>query len=567
MNSPIKVLDQKTINLIAAGEIIERPASIVKELIENSLDAKTSSITIEIHGSGQPFIMVSDDGQGMSKDDLTLALERHATSKINSANDLFDIKTFGFRGEALPSIAGVSKLQITSKKRDEKLNGVELCAEGGSIISIEDKGAPSGTTVVVKDVFYNLPARRKYLKKDITEFSHVYNLVEKFIIANPDVKFKLLHNGKEMISSLGNSNMLDVLVTVFGRKIKDDILNFELNRGLISVKGYVGQPQITYPNRSKEIIFVNGRFVYAGLLARTIEEEYRGLIPSGRFPLAIVFVDIDPKQIDVNVHPTKKEIRFEKVNHVLSILRDAVRSRLKNSEKSVSMVENNIFQGDITSCEMKDKKIEEIYRDEELKPVFEYMTITNADQYPLFQHKNTYLVTIWDSNLVIIDQHVAHERILYERLSEVDPKGAKSQQLLLPLNLEVSSLEKKIILDIKEEIEKLGYIIEEFGHNSFVVRGVPPGLYEQDHVALLRDLIEEFKDSKDKKNIEEIKEKILVTISCKAAVKAGKKLSIEEMRKLISNLKHSKHPQTCPHGRPIIIKFSEEAIQKLFKRR
>lgn len=572
MNSKIKILDESTINLIAAGEVIDRPASIVKELIENSLDAGSKNIVVEILGSGQQYVKVSDDGYGMTKDDLLLAVERHATSKIDNSSDLFNIKTYGFRGEALPSIAGISKLNISTKQSNENITGVNIIIEGGNIIGIEEKGVPNGTTITVKDVFYNLPVRKKYVKKEITEFSHIYNVVEKYIIARPDVKFKLVHNESEIISSLGNGRLYDALILLYGVILKDKLIELEKESNSISVKGYIGNPQISYLNRTKESVFVNGRHVYAPVITRAIEEGYKNIIPNGRYPFAVVFIDIDPRKIDVNVHPAKKEIRFEKINEVLSIVKNAIKNAMEESGIEIandSYVDSS--QKDIASFKDGDF-VEKLWTSDELKSDFEFMSLNNTEMInyenePCFQYKDTYLVTIIEDQLVVIDQHTAHERILYERLSESDVEKVHCQELLLPLNITVSPIEKKIVLDLKEELGKLGYLIEEFGNNEFIIRSVPAEIYEKDHANILKDLIEEFKEDKSMKNYESIREKILITISCKSAVKAGYSLKYGEMIKLIIDLKNTKNPYTCPHGRPIIYKITEDTLQKIFKRR
>ena len=542
---PIKILSKDLINKIAAGEVVERPASVVKELVENSIDAQATHITIEIQDAGKKLIKVIDDGVGLTNEECTLALERHSTSKISSQDDLFNIKTLGFRGEALPSIASVSKLKIGPNPSGK------------------------GITIEVKELFQNIPARLKFLKSKFTEASHISNLISKFILSNPGVAFKFIQDGKEAISSSGSGDLKDALVAVYGVDIARNLLEVKSD----SIYGYISRPDISRVARDYESFFVNGRYVRNILLSRSVEQAYRTLIPSDRYPIAVLFISIDPKEVDVNVHPTKREVRFLKTNEVL----EAVSSSVRNVLSSIMEVRGKDF-GMEAGIEVGSGKLEKIVDDQ--LPISnihtgilaqnltsnirgsEFIVSDIQPLIPVYQHKETYIVATDGVDLVLIDQHAAHERVLYDKLCAKESDALKMQSLLIPENMIFSHAEAQIIEEKLDYLKSLGFEIESFGKDNFLLRSTPSILTGTAPKEVLLDLIPELSSP-----LEQKQERILKFMACHGAVKAGDKLSREEMDHLIRDLYKTQNPLTCPHGRPTMIKFSQADLEKLFLRK
>jgi DNA mismatch repair protein MutL len=544
----IKILPEELINKIAAGEVIERPASVVKELVENSLDAGASQISVEIQDAGKRSITVADNGSGMTPDEIELSLQRHSTSKIATADDLFAINTLGFRGEALPSIAGVSQL------------------------TMEPNQSGSGLTVAVKTLFYNTPARKKFLKSPATELGHIGDIIAKYALARPAVAFRLNADGKTLLNSPGTGKLLDAVLAVYGPELARELVEVDHPFAGGRVNGLISRPTISRLDKNYETFFVNGRYIKNFLLNRALEEAYRTLIPSNRYPVAILFVEIDPRQVDVNVHPTKREVKFADNSLVMQAVRDAVRGALEVS---------NIGKGEEAREEIRGEMVEMGRADQlpisnissgflALQPNtgIDQAEITITDTQPLtpiYQLMPTYIVATDGKELVLIDQHAAHERILYDQLSGKKGPGS-SQLLLVPETIELSVGETMALLSNLDNLKGIGFEIAEFGGNSFIVRAVPAVSAKVPVKQLLLDIVTELLEAGSSSQLEVKKENIRKLVACHSAIKAGDKLAAQEMAQLIRDLYATENPQTCPHGRPTLIRFTLEELSKRFGR-
>jgi DNA mismatch repair protein MutL len=563
----IIVLDENLISKIAAGEVIERPASVVKELVENSIDAGAKKISIEVKDGGKRSIKVVDDGSGMGPDDARLAIERHATSKLKSAEDLFSIRTLGFRGEALPSIAGISKFELITS--DGGSNGTKVIIDGGKAKPVESSGSPAGTSVTVEDLFFNTPARMKFQKGKTTEISHISDIVSKFILSNPQISFDLKSDGKKILSSIGSGNLLEAIASVYGTDMAKAMLEVRDERseiGNVKIHGYVSQPVITKSDRYGESFFVNGRFVRNMLLSRALENAYRTLIPGDKYPIAVIFVDIDPKEIDVNVHPTKREVKFAKPDVAMNAITLAVSSALGEVTASSGsrpydqhqFINRNEWKPEMISIlgELPSAKFQE--------PSNIQLSRTNDQNGTLIQLNLTYILSIQDEDLVIIDQHAAHERIMYEKFKNKTVGG--TQNLLVPKTIEMEPREFELISGNLAEVFDLGFEIEVFGKNTVNVRGVPAALGAHNIDASISEILSELSSSFSIKSIDERREAVWKMMACKAAVKARDRLSYDEMSALLKELYNTSNPTTCPHGRPTLVRISRSSMEKMFGR-
>ncbi|OGC25649.1 hypothetical protein A2291_04465 [candidate division WOR-1 bacterium RIFOXYB2_FULL_42_35] len=582
MQSQIKILPEDLINKIAAGEVIERPASVVKELVENAIDAKATKISVEIQSAGRKLIRVSDNGQGMTKDEVKLAIERHSTSKINKLDDLFNIQSLGFRGEALPSIASVSRLEIRSGVRGEDAGmevGTEMLVEGGKVEKLEEAGCPVGTTVSVKDLFFNTPARKKFLKSPATEMGHIGDIVTKYALVNPQIAFSLVSDGKPLFSSAGTGKLLDTIVSVYGAELAKGLI--EINYS--NVRGYVNKPNISRIGRDYMSFFVNGRYVKNFLLNRALEDAYRTLIPNNRHPIAVLFLEVNPKEVDVNVHPSKREVKFLKTNEAMEAVRSAAKTALSKildnqgiggSEREDQNTRSSEYQTGKQSWEpgMADVLFppEEVFPADNSQLVTHNlveMEVTSIQPYfPIYQFKNTYIIATDGEELVLIDQHAAQERIIYDQLSSTVASEPGSQVRLLPETIELDTKATIILQENLGYLKSLGFDLEEFGANSYLMRSVPASAVKSSAKQLVMDIIAELQSLGKSAQLETKQENIRKTIACKAAVKAGDKLSRAEMSGLIRDLYSTQNPLTCPHGRPTIIKITEDELKKHFKR-
>jgi len=579
----VKELDAHLINKIAAGEVIERPASVVKELIENSLDAGSTLIEITVEGGGITRIAISDDGEGMTKEDLLLAVKRHTTSKIHKEEDLGNIKTLGFRGEALASIVEVSKTTITTKS-DEAPEGTRLEIEGGQIKKIQAAGRARGTTVDVKELFFNTPARRKFLKKESTELYHIDRVLKRFVLSHPHVHFRLFHDTKKIIDSPSSTNVQEKILDLYGAELAKQLLEIRSESNLIKVKGFVSRSDATRADRSEQLIFINHRFVKDGALNYAIAKAYEGVFKD-RHPIVFLFIEIDPQMVDVNVHPQKLEVRFANLSLVQGAVKKAISDALM-SQHAVPHLEKAAPQK--TTQELKYKERRRMYYGEsrELDLKQEIIAAQQAkaaafdslqveESYKIIgQIHNTYIVVQTLDGLELIDQHVAHERVLYEQLlTQITASKVPKQRLLIPITLELPP-DKAQLLEkhLKLLDEKLGIGLEHFGGGSFILRDWPQLMSEDLSKQALKDAVDKLLETLEHEEagavpVEQLAKKLAARVACEAAVVKNTPLTPEEMAGLVKQLKSAQNPVSCPHGRPIILKYSLEELERKFGRR
>lgn len=670
----IVLLDDLTINQIAAGEVIERPANVVKEMVENSIDAGATSINVEIENGGISLIRITDNGKGIAPDDVEIAFERHATSKIRSAKDLIKVSTMGFRGEALASIAAIAKVELVTKTKDSDV-GTRIVVEGGDIILKEECGAPDGTTITVRELFYNTPVRYKFLKKDFTEGGYIETAMERIALINPNISFRLMSNKKQVLQTSGNGDIQTVVFNVFGKDISQNLVDISFDYEGIEVSGVAGKPEIARSNRSNQLFYVNGRFIKDRTLSAATEEAYRTLVPQGKFGFCIVNIKMNPEMVDVNVHPAKLEVRFVEEGKVFKAVYHAVRNALlgndlvadssaddKPIERENVPVANTsvkkglfeIFRGGkaekipekieenknlrTMDIEVSEKKNDESFiskmmtKENQVESLKTYVEISNdnADksisnestvsgltenvivsertvnydftknseiemseevpekkkQIEMFYEQdfiekvelpeykvlgvafNTYILLQLDNDIYILDQHAAHERVLYEKVKQNFYKngGKEVQMLLLPDILDLPKKDMRLVHDNLKLFEQSGFDIEEFGDTTIKINGVPVICYEMDTKDLFLDILDGL-DITNRTNKQDIEEKFISTVACKAAVKANMYLDEREIRGLLDELLLLENPFTCPHGRPTAIRITKTEIEKKFGRR
>lgn len=687
----IVLLDELTINKIAAGEVIERPASVVKELVENSIDAGATNITVEIQNGGISKIRIIDNGSGMSKDDLEFAFERHATSKIRKAADLENVKSMGFRGEALASIAAIAHVELVSKTEDDNI-GHKIVVEGGKILEIEDSASQKGTTITVSNLFFNTPVRYKFLKKDFTEAGYIEDAVTRIAIANPNIAIKLINGNKTIIQTNGNGDLKTVIYTIYGKEIAEGLLKVNYEYEGIKVTGAIGKPEIARNNRSYQMFFVNKRYIKDKTLSAGVEQAFKGLIPIGKYGVVVLNIEIEPNKIDVNVHPTKLEIRFQEEQKVFKAIYHSVKDtllkgdlvkevkrepvveeqKLEVNQEPVKLEENQIkteqvvepkvetedikksgFMGlfkkkekdadefienystntlqeilaqksagqpeevEIPTQEQKNKmedmiekqkelenpkveeptskdfdemyvktfgKLPETQKIEENSNKIDVKTLKEVENISVFEEKenyntipkykfigslfSTYLVIEMKDEIYIIDQHAAHERVMYEKVKKnfYNNMEKDSQIMLLPDIIELSHKERAIVKENTDLFKKAGFIIEEFGDNTIRLIGVPSLCMDLDTKELFLEILDEI-DTVAITAKQEKEDKFISTIACKAAVKANMKLTNEEVDTLMRQLLVLPNPFTCPHGRPTAIKMTRYDIERKFNRK
>lgn len=673
----IKVLDQITIDKIAAGEVIERPASIVKELTENAIDAGADSVTVEIEDGGITLIRISDNGSGIEREDIHNAFLRHSTSKIESVDDLMHISSLGFRGEALSSIAAVTKVELITKPKEDTF-GTRYVIEGGKEISMEDTGAPDGTTFLVRQLFYNVPARRKFLKTPMTEAGHVQDLLTRLALSHPEVAIRFVNNGQEKLRTSGSGKLKEVIYSIYGRETAANILELDYEKNGIGIRGFIGKPIITRGNRNYENIFVNGRYVKSAVISKAAEDAYKDFMMQHKFPFFVLHFLVDGETVDVNVHPTKMELRFQKQQAVYDAVFEAIHRRLLDQElipqvtlpepkqpekakeqspspfllkpksgsgQSAAPVSGPVSLPDTDSTASEDTantrihssvqspvqssaKAEPETKDEDYfirkmrERVMSYHNrsssaeitgksvifrsgdqrqedrIKNAakengnytveqkapKQLDLFEENllkreiraeyrligqvfDTYWLVQFHDNLYIIDQHAAHERVLYERtLKEMKTREFTSQYLSPPIILNLSMQEAEVLNTHKDRFAQLGFEIEEFGGEAYAVRAVPANLFGIAKKELLLEMLDALSDGLNTSMTPELIDEKVASMSCKAAVKGNNRLSAREVDALIGELLLLDNPYHCPHGRPTIIAMSKRELEKKFKR-
>ena len=631
----INLLDVEVSNKIAAGEVVERPASVVKELVENSIDAGAKRISVEIKNGGNTYIKITDDGSGMEREDAVVAFLRHATSKIKSEADLDAIYTLGFRGEALSSIGAVSKVDLYTKRAEDMIGTHTVC-EGGEIISDDDAGVPNGTSFVVQNLFYNVPARMKFLKKDTTEAGYITDIMTRFILAHPEISFKLISNGKEVLYSSGDGKIINCIYSVYGKDYATAMLEVNYNTEFVKVSGMTGKGSAARPNRNYQSYFVNSRYIKSPMITRAVEEAYKNQIMTGKFPVAVLNIEINPSLIDINVHPTKLEVKFSNESEVYKAVYHAVEDALyritdipeivkkpvveKREERTSNFVRDTVLpnaQAEIkiplepkrepipTKVVVKQPKffenavyektiegpkepvkivVPELVREikAQEKPIIETEVKaegkpTIQETTPVTEEKNiefklvgqvfdTYIIIERDNEMLMIDQHAAHERLNYEKLKqEAERKKVYSQGLAIGVVAQLSANELAVFSENEEFIKSLGFEAEPYGNNSVIIRSVPVAAANEDICDLFVEIITQLGENK-KEIISHKRERLLYTIACKAAIKANWKISEAEQRELAKKVLMLDGINTCPHGRPIMISMSKEEIEKNFKR-
>ena len=570
----IRVLAPDVAGKIAAGEVAERPSLVVKELIENSLDAGAAQITVEVAGGGSELIRVTDDGCGIPAAEVELAFQRHATSKITSANDLDDVRTLGFRGEALPSIAAVARVSLVTRPAGADV-GRRVDLKGGKVVKDAAIGCPQGTSLTVEGLFHDLPARRKFLKSPAAETSRVSDMVSRFVLAYPEVRFRLLVNGRRSISSPGNGSLLDALVSVYGAETAGSLLAVDSGgpKDGYAVQGYVSAPSHHRANRSYMTFLVNRRWIQSGLLAFALSESYQGFLPRGRHPLAVINLTVRPADVDVNVHPAKREVRFRREDVVFPALQRAVRGALvATSPVPEVRIAPEPWPGDGVNRTWRPgggQAVGHAGAEMALELGGPRAPATPAEAAAalriLGQVRSTYLVAEGADGVYLIDQHAAHERVLFERVAG-SSSGAQtlSQSLLEPAAVQLSPGQEEVIRGNGDLLERYGFVVEPFGERSYLVRAVPRMVTDGDPGRALTEVLDLVAFER---LLKEREDAVAASIACHSAVRAGKSMAHEEMEELVAQLGACDSPQTCPHGRPTMIHLSSHHLEREFGRR
>ena len=623
----INILDEHTSNKIAAGEVVERPSSVVKELMENSIDADSKNITIEIEDGGISLIRIIDDGHGIHRDDIKKAFLPHATSKIKDVDDIYSIMTLGFRGEALASIASISKVSLKSKIEEDDF-GSEIIIEGGEILSLTNTGINKGTVIEVRDLFYNVPARKKFLKSISREGALITDIVNRIALSHPDKSIKFYNNGKKVLHTYGTGNLIDVIRTIYGKNISENLIYFESKEDSISLYGYIGKEEISRGSRNNQSIFVNGRYIKNKTIVAAVENAFKSFATVNKFPFFVLFLELYPEFVDVNIHPTKAEIKFKEDRGIFKKVFDSVHKAFKNEvfeefyipeeekveenkENEVEEIEFNINDLVNETAEFKNEKIiskdlenisyEEVKKEEEIynslkslnnivkptisnnsdKPVvceekkkLDYITTNSIEEkiakFPnlrvIGQFNKMYILAEYEDILYIIDQHAAHEKILFEKyLKNIEEGDIVVQKILVPILIDLTTDDFCFYEENLDVFSKAGFIIESFGGNTIAIKEVPYFLGKLDARNLFMNILDNIKSLGSGKTTE-VKYNRIATLACKAAVKANNYLNESEMETLVYDLRYIDDPFHCPHGRPVIIKFTNYDLDKKFRR-
>lgn len=568
----IRILPEKVASQIAAGEVIDRPASVVRELIDNSIDAGADRIEIQIENGGKRLIKVIDNGVGMSRDDLLLCVERHATSKIETASDLFSVKSFGFRGEALPSVAAVSRTEIVSRPHDQ-LVGHRLRISGGKLIDIQETGSPDGTSVAVRDLFYNIPARRKFLRAARTETNHVIDVFSRAALAFSPIGFKLSEAQKPIMNLPSSDVPRHRLHGLMGRKVAESMLEAREENAHVAINAYLAPPEMSRNRGDRLFVYVNRRHIRDRLVTKAVLEGYGQRLMKGQYPQAVVFIAMDPSQVDVNVHPTKQEVRFHNSSVVFQSVVSCIDKVLRQRSHAYTGMEALPGKAEFHPEEIPGFAAEPVWQYAEAARNHAPLPEGGAFEPPLLQAApriigqlgNTYILCQTDEGLLMVDQHAAHERILYERLREgLNSSQIEAQALLIPYKLELSKKEQEIVHEKGDQLKRFGIELDHFGGSTFLLRAAPAILGDVDWDSFLSELIAELTD--DTLEAERFLDKILKVMACHGAIRAGYRMSPEEIGHLLRQLDETQVPTNCPHGRPIFKHFTYYEIEKMFKR-
>ncbi|MBC2703851.1 DNA mismatch repair endonuclease MutL [Desulfobacula sp.] len=592
----IRILPEILSNQIAAGEVVQRPSSVVKELVENAIDAGSTRITIEAVRGGKSFIRVSDNGIGLSRDDALLSIERYATSKIFTKNDLFSISTMGFRGEALPSIASVSKFSLVTRTKESDI-GTKIDIIGGKVRDVSDAGAPVGTMVEVKNLFFNTPARKKFLKSDNTETSHIADVIYGMALGNSHIQFRLFLNNKLQKSFSLSDDLFQRSVGILGRDVADKLYKFEFSDAFITIHGYCSNPLVTRSTSSKIFLFVNKRLVYDRGLISAIFQGYRGRIMKGKFPLGVFFIDIGFDQVDVNVHPSKREIKFFNGRRVYRAVSETIGTALFREQQNMAAYSKIQIGSDVIQKKMIEKFnfFDEAFKPDQMDKVEQssmdwpmasgeneknFVDRQAVQQKALQPHQyasgqikiigqilGTYILAESEGGLILIDQHAAHERIVYENLKQrYQSLKVQTQNLAVPETLELNFKEADLLSKILDDLKAMGMIIEPFGDTTFIVKAVPAIIDEKEIKPILFEILETALVKKHGFSKQDWLENCLILMACHGAIRANLNLGQIEMEKLLADLEQCENPRHCPHGRPIMVFWTKNQIEKLFKR-
>ena len=602
--SKIRVLADHVANQIAAGEVVERPASVAKELVENSIDAGATRITIEIEAGGRRLLKVSDDGEGMVRDDAILAFERHATSKIRASDDLIAIGTLGFRGEALASIASVAKVELVTNTADAAA-GTRVAIDGGRMRDVKDAAHPRGTTIAVRDLFFNVPARRKFLRSEATETFHLTNLVTHYALAHPEIAFAFVNNGRDVVRAVAAKNLRERAYQIFGEAFLENLLAVDGGDASVArVTGFVSAPRDRRTSRDSQYLFVNRRFVRDRMIGRSLSEGYRSILPHGVYPAALLFVETPLEEVDVNVHPAKTEVRFRRPDAVADAVREAVRSALS----SVGFVEPEpqipqlpqppqlqvasaaaastppqprIEFAPLPSGEEIARDIEAMIRSSSVTSPAQTPPLDSAAKLvrevapenvsvnirPLGQLEESFIIATDDEGLLLIDQHVAHERVLFDKYRALEAeRRVESQQLLVPETFELTPAQAAVFDQLAPELEVYGFELMRLSGRTVAIRAVPADLPAGEARNMLAELLETVDAEKKSSARETLRDEIAASLACHAAIKVNMSLTPEKMRWLIDRLLQTSSPTTCPHGRPVILRLGMRDILKGFHR-
>ena len=574
----IHILSDEMASRIAAGEVVERPASVVKELIENSLDAGATEISISIEKSGTALIRVADNGEGMGPEDLALAAERHATSKLRNEEDLFRVATLGFRGEALPSIGSVSRMEIVSRLPLSE-TGYRIRIEGGKKAAPSVTGSPIGTSVEIKDIFFNTPARRKFLKSPATELSHICDVFNRVALAYPKVHFRLSHDGRIIADHAAVSQGTDRLHQVFGREIARDLIAFSWARSELSASGYLSSVPTSFPNSRYLITFVNRRFVRDKVLTHAVLQGYETLLMKGQYPAVVLFMEIPFAEVDVNVHPAKYEVKFRRQSMVHETVAEAIRQKLKQEAKessrkilpSASGPFIGVMEAQLPYANRAIEQ-EKPHLGPDAFPISSGQAESIHDGffsslYILGQILGCYLVCSSPHGLALIDQHAAHERVFFEKFRrQLNTGDIQKQSLLIPQTIELTAGELMLLEQKLPALERFGFLLEPFGPDSYAITAVPALLPEGDCRPIVRQMVAELAEVENSEKLRQHLEERLATMACHSVIRANRKLEMSEMRELLRELDQIEFATQCPHGRPVLVEFSQDDLEKMFKR-
>jgi len=566
----IEILPPRLVNLIAAGEVVDRPSSVVKELIENAIDAGARSIAVEVKGDGRELIKVTDDGSGMTEEDALLAFERHATSKINKASDLDRITTMGFRGEALPSIAAVSEIEITTRIAEEEL-ATRLVLRGGNVEEKDKTSRAVGTTIKVTNLFFNTPARAKFLKTKATEIRHVTRTFATNAISRYAISMKLIRDKKTILSLPVADSIEERIGGILGKSFGENSLPIDVSDEYIQLAGFLSRPEEARSSTGQTSIFVNGRPVESRPILGSICAAYGNTLKRGRYPMGVVLLEIDPREVDVNTHPTKKQVRFKREREVKSFVFRAVQSALTTRRMIPPLISRPRTSADqgpaVLSQHIPLRDARDVLAREPRPAAYTPPRIeSESGVVPIVQIKNSYVLAESDAEFYLVDQHAAHERVLYEEAkTRLEGQEPVAQKLLFPESAEVSPEEEELIDEHLEDICKMGFDVRKFGRRTYVIEAVPAGIKEALRKTILTELVDEVIDTRSESP--DMHHLLAAAYACKAAIKAGDKLSAEETRSLIDRLFKSRMPFACPHGRPTMIRLSWEEIERRFLRR